>query len=321
MCIVKSKCFHSIILAISITPLFFSCSGEKGTNEQGSTKQPIVGASLLTQTHVFYQDLAGAMKETADLKNIQMRIQYAEFDPRKQNDQIEMFILQGVQALVVAPTDSSGMAPIIKQAMDKKIPVFTVDIAVKDTNVICHIASDNYQGGMLLGEFLAEQLNGQGKVAIIDHPSVTSVQERVKGFETALGKYSGISIVQKVPGEGQRDKAMRSAQDLIASRSDLNAIFGINDDSALGALAAVESAGLQDKIKIVGFDATPEACNAIREGKALIADIAQFPKEIGKTASETIAEFFQGKDIPPVKYIPVKLITRETLVSEGSKNE
>jgi len=317
MCIFKPLYLYIYSFVFIIIFLAFSCSGGKGTTDPKTTKHPIVGASLLTQTHVFYQDLAGAMRETAEQKNILMKIQYAEFDPRKQNDQIEMFILQGVQALVVAPTDSSGMAPIIKQAMEKKIPVFTVDIAVKDTHVICHIASDNHQGGVLLGEYLAEQLKGQGKVAIIDHPTVTSVQERVKGFEDALIKYPGITIVQKVPGEGQRDKAMRSAQDLIASRTDLDAIFGINDDSALGALAAVESAGLQDKIKIVGFDATPEACIAIREGKALIADIAQFPKEIGKSASETIDEYFQGKPIPPIKYIPVKLITREILLSEG----
>ncbi len=310
--------FHYIpFIIISLCFIFFSCSGNKGNTEHGLQKRHIVGSSLLTQTHVFYQDLAGAMKDTAEQKNIQLKIQYAEFDPRKQNDQIEMFILQGVQALVVAPTDSSGIAPIIKQALDKKIPVFTVDIAVKDIAVNCHIASDNYQGGVLLGQFLAEQLNGKGNIAIIDHPTVTSVQERVKGFEDSIKKFPGITIVQKVPGEGQRDKAMRCAQDLIASRSDLDAIFGINDDSALGALAAVVSAGLQEKIKIVGFDATPEACNAIRAGKALIADIAQFPKEIGKVAIETIDEYFQGKSIPNVKYIPVKLITRETLLSEG----
>jgi len=312
----KKLLYFSVFLSIT----FFSCSAPIGSKEpaQNNSNSGAVGASLLTQTHVFYQDLAGAMKETANQRNINLRIQYAEFDPRKQNDQIEMFILQGVRALVVAPTDSSGMAPLIKQAMDKKIPVFTVDIAVKDTDVICHIASDNYQGGVLLGEFLAKQLNGQGKVAIIDHPTVTSVQERVKGFEDALAKYPDIAIVQKIPGEGQRDKAMRSAQDLIASRSDLSAIFGINDDSALGALASIESAGLQDKIKIVGFDATPEACQAIRDGKALIADIAQFPKEIGKVAMETIDEYFKGAQPPRVKYVPVKLITRETLLSEGS---
>lgn len=299
--------------------LDWGCSKNDNTKE-GAVTRPIVGASLLTQTHVFYQDLADAMKETAKQSNLNLRLQYAEFDPRKQNDQIEMFVLQGVQALIVAPTDSSGMAPVIKLAMDKKIPVFTVDIAVKDATVACHIASDNYQGGVLLGQFLAEQLNGKGKIAIIDHPMVTSVQERVKGFEDAVSKFPEITIVQKVPGEGQRDKAMRSAQDLIASRSDLDAIFGINDDSALGALAAVESAGLQEKIKIVGFDATPEACQAIREGKALIADIAQFPKEIGKTTVETIAEYFKGVQIPPVRYIPVKLITREILLSEGTKS-
>lgn len=295
-----------------------SCSKiEKSPANTVSTPK-VVGASLLTQTHVFYQDLADAMKNTAKEKGITLRIQYAEFDPRKQNDQIETFISQKVDALIIAPTDSSGIGPLIKEAMGNKIPVFTVDITAQDVDVISHIASDNYQGGKLLGKFLADQLSGKGKVAIIDHPTVTSVQERVRGFEDAIKEYPNIEIVQKVPGEGQRDKAMRAVQDLIASRPDLDAIFGINDDSALGALAAVESAGLQNKIKIVGFDATPEACNAILEGKALIADIAQYPKHIGKTAIETVADYLNGKQVPKSIPIPVKLITKETLLKERS---
>ncbi len=308
----------SFTLVSFILIAIVGCGKSEKESIQPTSNQKVVGASLLTQTHVFYQDLAEAMRETAKEKGINLRIQYAEFDPRKQNDQIETFIFQKVDALIVAPTDSSGIGPLIKEALENKIPVFTVDITVKDVDVICHIASDNYQGGQMLGKFLAEQLGGKGKVAIIDHPTVTSVQERVRGFEDALKEYPQIEIVQKVPGEGQRDKAMRAVQDLIASRPDLDAIFGINDDSALGALAAVESAGLQNKIKIVGFDATPEACNAILEGKALIADIAQYPKEIGKSAIETVADFFSGKEVPKSKPIPVKLITKETLLQERS---
>ncbi|MCX8064848.1 MAG: substrate-binding domain-containing protein [Candidatus Hydrogenedentes bacterium] len=313
-----NRLFISLISICLLFTMGLSCG--KNETPKGATESlsKTVGASLLTQTHVFYQDLADAMRETAVKNGLNLRIQYAEFDPRKQNDQIEMFILQRVDALIISPTDSSGIGPLIKEAMNKKIPVFTVDITAKDADVVCHIASDNYQGGYMLGKFLADKLEGKGKIAIIDHPTVTSVQERVKGFEDAIKEYPGIEVVQKVPGDGQRDKAMRATQDLIASRPDLDAIFGINDDSALGALAGVESAGLQNRIKIVGFDATPEACNAILEGKCLIADIAQYPREIGKSAIETVSDYFKAKEIPKVRQIPVKLITRETLLQERS---
>jgi ribose transport system substrate-binding protein len=182
--------------------------------------------------------------------------------------------------------------------------------------VVCHIASDNEKGGVILAEYLAKRLNGQGKVGIVDHPMVASAQDRVRGFEQTIAKYPGMQIVQKVPGEGQRDKAMRVTQDLLQAHPDLSAIFGINDDSALGALAAVEAAGLQDKVVIVGFDGTPEARQAILAGKALKADAVQYPDQIGATTIDTVAAVLRGETVPPMKPVDVGLIDQDTLKAE-----
>ncbi|MCL4691940.1 MAG: substrate-binding domain-containing protein, partial [Candidatus Hydrogenedentes bacterium] len=140
--------------------------------------------------------------------------------------------------------------------------------------------------------------------------------ERVAGFDEALAKYPEIEIVQRAPGGGVRDKAMRAAMDVIQANPDLDAIFGINDDSALGALAALESAGLQDKVVIVGYDGTPEARETILAGKALKADTVQHPVEIGKTTIETIAAHFAGKEVPKVIPVQVNVIDRESLLAE-----
>ena len=107
-----------------------------------------------------------------------------------------------------------------------------------------------------------------------------------------------------------------AAQDLLQANPDLNAIFGINDDSALGALAAVEAAGLQDKVVIVGFDGTPEARDAILSGKALKADTVQFPKEIGRTTIQTIAAYFRGEPIPKIVPVHVEIIDQASLKAE-----
>ena len=281
-----------------------------------AAKQKVIGSALLTQTHVFYQDMVAAMEEEARKQGLALHIQYAEFDSSKQNNQIETFIIQKVDALIVAPNDSAGIAPVIADARAKGIPVFTVDIAAHGADVTAHIASDNVKGGAILADYLAKLLDGKGRVAIIDHPAVASVQERVSGFEKGLAKYPEMKIAQKVPGEGQRDKAFRAAQDLLQANPDLAGIFGINDDSALGALAAVEAAGLQDKVVVVGYDGTPEARDAILKGKALKADTVQFPKEIGRQAIQTIAAHFRGENVPKIVPIDVAIVDQASLKVE-----
>lgn len=276
----------------------------------------VVGASLLTATHVFYQDMAAEMQAAATDHGLTLRIQYAEFDSARQIEQIESFVAQGVDALIVAPTDSSGMGPAIAEARARGIPVFTADIAAKDADILCHIASDNYQGGVILAEYLAKLLNGQGKIAIIDHAEATSVQDRTRGFVETIAKYPGMQVVQRAPGEGQRDKAHAAAEKLLQAHPDLNAIFGINDDSALGALAAVEAAGLQDRIVIVGFDGTPEARDAIRAGKALKADTVQFPGRIGRQTMDVIAGYFRGEEPQKEVKVAVDIIDKAKLDAE-----
>jgi ribose transport system substrate-binding protein len=286
------------------------------SQSEPKTQQKVIGASLLTQGHQFYRDLVAAMEAEAKQQGYALRIQYAEFQSPKQINQIETFVQQGVDALVVSPCDSAGIGPTIDDAASKGIPVFTADIAAHDAKVTSHIASDNVMGGRLIGEYLAKLLGGKGKVAILDNAEVASVQERVAGFEGALEAFPEISIVQRVPGYGRRDKAMRATQDVIQAQSDLNAIFGINDDSALGALAALEAAGMQDKIIIVGYDGTPEARDAIRAGKALKADTVQHPDEIGKATIQTIADHFAGKPVPNIVPVRVDIIDKASLDAE-----
>ncbi len=309
------KCLATLVVVIAA-----GCgptAAPKNAPEGGAPAKKVIGAAMLTQTHIFFQDLVAAMDKESQAQGLTLQVKYAEFDSRTQNNQIDIFIAQKVDAIIIAPTDSSGVAPVIAEARKQGIPVFTADIAAKNADVICHVASDNFKAGQMVGEYLAKAIGEQGKVAIIDSPSVESAQERVRGFEEVMAKYPNIKIVQNLPGEGQRDKAMRACQDLLQAQPELNGIFGINDDSALGALAAVEAANLQDKIKIVGVDGTPEARQAILAGKALKADAAQFPGQIGKHTIEVVADYLLRGKIPPLKApVDVALLDQESLKAE-----
>jgi len=275
-----------------------------------------VGVSLLNKQHVFYQDLEKGMRSKAAELGLTLRIQSAEFDANTQDAQVEDFIVQKVDAIVVCPADSASVGGSIKKANAAGIPVFTSDIAADEGQVVCHIASDNVQGGRLAGEYLAKAIGGEGQVLIIDHPQVRSVQDRVKGFEEAIAKYPKIEIVEKAPAEGQRDRAQQVMQNKLLAYPKLKGVFGINDDSALGALAAIRNAPGAEDIIIVGYDATPEARQEIAKGTQLKADAVQYPVKMGEVTIQMIADHLQGKPVPKVQPIEVGIVDKASLEAQ-----
>lgn len=264
----------------------------------------VIGVTLLTRGHMFYRDLEEGIRTEAAQYEYEVIITAAEFDLGKQISQIEDFVAQGVDAIVVCPVDSRGVGTGIKRANEARIPVFTADIAAQEGEIMCHIASDNVAGGRLAGEYLAKVLRQKGSVAIINQPALTSTLDRVQGFRESLARYPGIKIVADVNGFGVRDRALQVSADVLQANPQLDAIFGINDDSALGALDAVRQFK-RTNIVIVGYDATPPAQEAILRGTALKADVIQYPSKIGSTTIQTIRKFFLGESIP--SSIPVEV--------------
>lgn len=287
---------------IGIAVLVFWAFALWGCGEKAAHK--VIGVSLLTKEHVFYRDLEKGLRESAGKHNFDLIINSGDWDLAKHQAQIENYIVQKVDAIIVCPVDSKGIGPAIQKANSAGIPVFTADIKAEGGVIVSQIASDNVAGGRLAAEYLAKLLNGKGDVAIIDQPVTQSVIDRVRGFMEEISKYPQIRVVARPSGEGVRDKSMKAAEDLLQGFPGLSGIFGINDDSALGALAAVEAAGRKG-IVIVGYDGIPEARQAILRGSALKADVVQHPLEIGRTTIETIAKHLAGESVPPD--IPVKV--------------
>lgn len=270
----------------------------------GGPKRPVIGVTLLTETHSFYKELEAGLREEAQAKGFDIVVRACEMDSTKQASQIEDFVAQKVAAIVAAPCDSDAVVPALAGPERAGIPVFTADIAAHGGKVVSHIASDNVQGGALAAEELASQLKGTGKVIIIDHPTVSSVQDRVRGFEEALKKYPGITVIAKPSANGQREQAQKVMEDMLQAHRDLAGVFGINDDSALAAAGVIEAAGRKD-IVVIGFDATDEAQTAIKKGGPLKADVVQYPRKIGITTIDMIAKFLAGENVPALVPIDV----------------
>jgi ribose transport system substrate-binding protein len=288
----------------------FGCKPHQ-PNADGDTKT--IGVTLLTVQHQFYQDLQGGLEDEAKRHGYRVLISTAEFDPARQANQIDEFIVQGVDALVVCPCDSRSVGASIVAANDAGIPVFTADIASTAAlgKVTTHIASDNVQGGREAAKLLAEAIGKSGKIAILSHPEVASVADRVDGFKEEMAKHPDIEVVAELSAEGKRDRAVRVMEDLLQAHADLAGVFGINDDSALGALAAIEAAGKLGQVKIVGYDATPEARSKIRTG-AIYGDVIQHPRRIGRLTLQAIHDHFEGRPTPARVPVEVGSYTAES---------
>jgi ribose transport system substrate-binding protein len=280
--------------------------GDAAEQQRGTTSAAPkrIGVTLLTMQHGFYQELRAGLEQAARERGYQLLVTTGEFDAARQANQIDEFIVQKVNAILVCPCDSRSVGASIAQANAAGIPVFTADIASTSPlgKVVAHVASDNQAGGRKAAELLAAALGGTGKVVILSHPEVTSVADRVAGFKAGIALQPGMQVVAELSAEGKRDRAVKVMEDLLQAHPDLNGVFAINDDSALGALAAVEAAGKSGKVHIVGYDATPEARAKIDAG-ALAGDVVQDPRRIGALAIAAIDDAFHGK--VPAAFIPV----------------
>jgi ribose transport system substrate-binding protein len=291
---------------VGLAAAIAACGGAGGGATSGTPARPKIGVTLLTEVDGFYKSLEAGLKEEAAAKNLDLVIVACEKDPAKQASQIEDFVAQHVSAILASPCDSNAIVPALDGPARANIPVFTVDISAHGGKIVSHIASDNVQGGRLAGETLANLIGGKGQVIIIDHPTVASVQDRVRGFEDALKAFPGITIVAKPSADGQRARAAQVMEDMLQAHHDLKGVFGINDDTALAAAGVISAANRKD-IVVVGYDATDEAQAAIRSGGPLKADVQQSPTKIGHTAIDVIADALAGKQVPAIVPIEVSI--------------
>jgi ribose transport system substrate-binding protein len=274
-----------------------------------------IGVSVLTLTNPFFKVIGDTIKTEAGEHGYDVVVVSGDRDVAKQQAQVKDFIVQKCAAIVLCPCDSKAIGPVIQEANAAGIPVFTADIAclAPGADVVCHVATDNYQGGKAAAEAMIGLLGEKGgKIAILDFPVVESCQLRVKGFKEVLAAHDAgrdqgkIEIVTVLDGGGLKDIGYKAAEDAIQAHPDLDAIFAINDPSALGARAALEKAGKADRVKIIGFDGQPEGKQAIKDGK-IYADPIQFPDEIGSTTVRTIIRHFDGEKVEKEILIPTAL--------------
>ena len=316
------KRIMAAMLAVMLTGMMAGCSMESGIEdsaedngsedmEQSGGDSLTIGFSNWSRSFEFYVDLEEGMQEKADELGVELVIQDADGDLTEQTSQLENFISRDMDGIIICPIDSEASGSEVEMVNAEDIPLATVDIeCTGGGEVVTHVASDNYLGGQLAAEYVGEALGGEGKIAVISNPTITTIIEREKGFtETIEKEYPGIEIVANQSGESTREKGMAVAENIREKNPDLDAVFGTNDMMALGAVQAIQAKNL-DTI-VVGFDATEEACNGMKEGSPMKASVAQQPQLLGATVLESLVNYIKSEDVEPEIKVEVKLVTEE----------
>ena len=293
-------------------------SGVDQANEGGPAERKI-GYSAMSLKNPFFIIISESLKETGAEHGFEVITTDAATDVNKQANQIEDFISQGVDAIVLNPTDRLAIGPAIKKANDAGIPVFTCDLqcVAEDVKIAGHIGTDNFQGGELAGAAMVEVLGVEGgEVLILDFKQSNSCVLRVNGFKKVLDAHNAstengkISIVSEINGGGDRELGYKATADSLKAHPNLRGIFAINDPAALGAWQAVKEADRLDVIQIVGFDGELAGKQAILEGK-IYADPIQFPKQMGKGIVAKLLAYQAGEEYEKTTLIPTALYKKE----------
>ncbi len=234
----------------------------------------------------------------------------SEADVEVQISQIEDAITTGAEALVVAPTDASALNPTFDRAKEAGIPVLIIDSNTTWPDKLTFIGTDNVAGGRLAGEYLCSQIGTGGKVAIITGQETSaSIADRVQGAQAAFDA-CGLQVVAKINGEHTREGGLRAMEDIMTSNPDVQGVFAINDNSALGAAEALKNAGKVGEVLVVGFDANPDAVAAIMAGE-MAASVAQAPANMGGYGMAWGLNAVLGDPVKPLVDTGTTLVTAE----------
>jgi len=274
--------------AIAITASLFALP-----TAQAQTK-PLIAFSVSGTTNPFYASMAQGVREEAAKQGLEALILDAQDKAEKQASDIEDARTRGIKALLINPVNAS-VAPVVANVIKAGIPVFTVQRNLPDLKVASHVGANNVLIGEKLIDWWAKSVGGkESKILIMTGtPGAASSEDRIVGIKNTLPKHPNLKVLAMQTGYYDRARALPVAENMLQAHPDAEAILCLNDNMAMGVLAAAKGKA----IKIVGIDANPDAVQAVAQG-ALTMTIALAPARFGALGTELAAKKLKGEAVP-----------------------
>ncbi len=304
------KRFVSLLIVLLFLATAFS-AWAGGEGEEGDD-QLHIGVAAANFDDKWMSYMHDGFRMAAEEFGVRMTMVDGKNDPAVQQSQVDTFITQGVDAIVIVPVQIQTLGPILDQTDAAGIPVVSVNRIPEEpylSRLATYVGSDEVFAGRVQGEAIAEMLGGEGDVVIIHgqlgHPAEIG---RTQGNKEIFDQYPGINIVREDTSEWQRAKALELMENWIQAGFNIDAVVGNNDESAIGAAMALEQVGMLDQVFIAGVDATPDALQFMKEGKI---DVTVFQDAYGQGYGglEAAIKAARGEDLPKITDIPYQPVT------------
>ncbi|GAB1482611.1 sugar ABC transporter substrate-binding protein [Treponema sp.] len=296
------KILLAVVLSVSLIGLAFA-NGTKDASD-GKVKPIRVGASMQWLNDSYIRLVTNAMETRAKELGIELTILDGEGKAEKQIAQVESLIAQEYDVIIINPMSMDGCAPAIDAAVKAGVPIFTLVSIVKNQDkAVTYVGSDAPESGKIQGEMIVKASGGKGNVALMMGPIGHDAQiGRKKGLMDAFaGKDYKIAVEQTA--NWQRDQGLQLMENWLQTGLKFDIVAAQNDNMAMGALMAVEKAGLAGKVQVFGIDATADACAAVKEGR-LAGTVFQDAAGQGKKAVEVAQQIARGEKVDKIIFIP-----------------
>lgn len=237
-----------------------------------------------------------------------------ETDHGRQIQIVDSMVAQRLSAIAISATDERALRAPVERAIAAGIPVTVFDSGVEAAGYVTFVATDNYGAGCTAARRIAELIGKKGSVGMVMHkPGGTSTMTREDGFQkTMTAEFPGVVIGARQYGMADRAKARAAAENMLTGNPDLSALFASSEASSLGAIQALQSRGLQGKVKLITFDTSESHLEAIQNGTIDIM-MVQDSARIGYEAVHSLTEKLAGRTPAAKMDLPVRVITRDML--------
>ena len=273
-----------------------------------------IGISYQNLQNEFIINIQDAVRAEAKKLNVDLIEADGQGKAENQISQVQNFIAQNEDVIILNPYDREGSAPAVDLAVKVHKPIVVVNAIVSNLDKAnAYVGSEDAEAGRLEAQRIMDVLHGKGDIVVIHGPNGHSAEvQRSQGIHQVLARYPEARIVAEQSANWDRAQALNLMENWLASGRQIGAVIAQNDEMALGALKAIEAAGKQNQIAVIGIDAIPDALKAVAEGR-MVGTVFQDAKGQGTLAVDLAVQLAEGKPVKHDNYIPFQLVTKENV--------
>lgn len=304
-----------LVAGITAAALAISLSAT-GVVAQDDAEAPLeLAVVTINLQALFFNQLNDGAQAAADAAGANLQIVNANNDPAAQNDAIETLTASGVDGILVIAIDTNGIMPAVESAAEAGVVIVAADAILPEGPQIAQVGVDNGGAGAEMGQFFLDWVTAGGQpvqLGIVGALNSTIQNVRQSGFEDTVAANSDVTTVGVVDGQNVAEIALAAAETLITANPELDAIYATGEPALVGAVAAVEAQGAQDRVAVFGWDLTSQVIAGIDAG-FVKAVVQQDPAGIGSASINALVEALNGGEVESVISVPITIVTSENV--------